>query len=444
MRVSIWLAVLMSAAYAQTPTPVININFGLQPFTGAAVIGAPTDKWNNAPSATIANLPLLDRSGAPTSATLTCTANGLFSSLVFGFSSTPYATLMGSYVYSLLPQPGSVSYLTAPDSLSIAGLLPNSTYVAYIYSQGDTASSGRTLSITTAAGATVTSTPAASTASTFILNQNYLIVPVTSDVNGVVSFTFFGTGPNEEGDINGLQLVGSLANPSPVITMINNSASGVSGQIAPGEMVSIYGSLLGPLNAASYSVVNGMVGTTLGGTSVLFGSIPAPILYASVGQINAIVPFEVNPNTPIQIVVLHQGLNSTPFSATVANVAPGVFTDNTGQATALNQDVTFNSAAHPAVKGSYVSVYFTGGGQTSPASVTGAVGSPGQILMQNVTVTVGSVPANVTFAGPVPGVVSGYDQVNFQLADNTPSGSQPVVITIDGSSSQSTATLAVQ
>src|ERR1035438_3718945 len=101
MRVSVWVVALvgvMSVADAQTPA--INIKFGSLVYTGPAVIGAGRDKWNNVPSATITNLPLTDTSGAATTATLTCSGNGVFSSLVFGFSSTPYATLMGEYLYS--------------------------------------------------------------------------------------------------------------------------------------------------------------------------------------------------------------------------------------------------------------------------------------------------------------------------------------------------------
>jgi uncharacterized protein (TIGR03437 family) len=59
-------------------------------------------------------------------------------------------------------------------------------------------------------------------------------------------------------------------------------------------------------------------------------------------------------------------------------------------------------------------------------------------------VSVGGQPAMVSFDGSAPTLVDGVDQLNIQLAANTPSGAQPVVITVGGVSSPATVTLAVQ
>lgn len=59
------------------------------------------------------------------------------------------------------------------------------------------------------------------------------------------------------------------------------------------------------------------------------------------------------------------------------------------------------------------------------------------------TVTIGGVPARVTFSGLAPFFV-GYYQVNVQVPSNAPVGSAvPVVLTIGGASSN-TVTLAIQ
>jgi len=57
---------------------------------------------------------------------------------------------------------------------------------------------------------------------------------------------------------------------------------------------------------------------------------------------------------------------------------------------------------------------------------------------------VGNQPATVTFDGSAPTFVDGVDQLNIQLSPNTPSGAQPVVITVGGVSSPGTATIFVQ
>lgn len=57
---------------------------------------------------------------------------------------------------------------------------------------------------------------------------------------------------------------------------------------------------------------------------------------------------------------------------------------------------------------------------------------------------VGNQPAAVSFDGSAPTFVDGVDQLNIQLSLNTPSGAQPVIITVGGGSSPSSVTLAVQ
>lgn len=77
--------------------------------------------------------------------------------------------------------------------------------------------------------------------------------------------------------------------------------------------------------------------------------------------------------------------------------------------------------------------------------MTGSVtGSILKYLVQSVSATVGGQPAAVQFAGSAPTYVDGLDQLNIELANNTPSGTQSVVVTVDGVMSPATATLSVQ
>jgi hypothetical protein len=67
-----------------------------------------------------------------------------------------------------------------------------------------------------------------------------------------------------------------------------NAASLRSGPIARGEIITLIGSSIGP--AAPVKNQGSEIATMLGGTRVLVNGIPAPLLYASSGQINAVVP----------------------------------------------------------------------------------------------------------------------------------------------------------
>jgi uncharacterized protein (TIGR03437 family) len=237
----------------------------------------------------------------------------------------------------------------------------------------------------------------------------------------------------------------SGGNSAVSISALINSASFTGGTIAPGELVTIQGAMLGPSAGVSYS--SDPVASTLGGTKVLFGAFAAPILYASATQINAVVPWELAGQSQITVVV-ESAAGSTSLNVAVANAAPGVFTfDSTGagQAVALNQDGSTNGSSNPAAAGSYVSLYFTGGGVTDPPGLTGSVSDlVVASLALTATATVGGVPATVTFAGSAPGFVGGVNQMNILLSSETPSGTEPLVITVGGQASAATATISVQ
>jgi uncharacterized protein (TIGR03437 family) len=247
-----------------------------------------------------------------------------------------------------------------------------------------------------------------------------------------------------------MAVVTSSATSAITIASITNAASSAPGAIAPGELLAIKGNGLGPAAGVSYSLnpATGMVEATLAGVRVFFGTLAAPILYASASQVNVVVPYEVAGQSKVALQVSYSSNLSAVTALAVAGASPAAFTFNStgsGQAVATNQDYSSNGASNPAAKNSYVTIYFTGGGQTNPAGITGGVSG---LTLQNVattTATVGGVPATVAFSGAAPTLVDGVCQLNIQLSPNTPSGpAQPLMITIDGVSSPTTATIAVQ
>ena len=320
--------------------------------------------------------------------------------------------------------------------------------LSFAFTIGGTTPAPQTVSISLAASVAsnvpwLTATPSGS-AITVAVNPSGL---AANTYLGEITVTAAGATNSPQTISVALAVSGAVS--SVAIGSVSNSAAGFEEPVAPGEIVSIYGTGLGPATGTSFSVdpATGMVDTTLAGTRVLIGSVAAPILYTSTGQINAVAPYEIAGQSEVAVEVQYQGAQATRI-VQVANASPAAYTANSsgsGPVAALNQDGTINGPSNPAAKGSYVTIYFTGGGQTNPPGVTGSVtGSVLKWLTQSISVTVGNQPATVTFDGSAPTFVDGADQLNIQLSPNTPSGAQAVVITVGGIASPASGTLAVQ
>ena len=237
---------------------------------------------------------------------------------------------------------------------------------------------------------------------------------------------------------------------APVLTSagIANGASFASGAVAPGEIVTIYGTGIGPSTLATLTLDSlGKVGSTLAGTTVSFNGRPAPLLYVSSSQLSAIVPYGLSGASQLQ--VTYNGVASNTVTVPVVDASPALFTLNaagTGQAAVLNQDGTVNSAINAAAQGSVVVLYGTGEGETDPTGVDGQFATtvyPKPVLP--VTVTVDGKAAAVLYAGAAPGQVAGLFQLNIKLPDGVSSGAVPVVVTVGlRSSVASGVTIAVQ
>lgn len=258
---------------------------------------------------------------------------------------------------------------------------------------------------------------------------------------GTSSTDFPNTFGNTISAISNFTVKLKLADPTQTITTscqslaVSNGASFVEGPIAPGELVTLRGSGLGPAVGATFSVgANGLIPTQLGGTQVMFDGVPAPILYAQDSQVNVQAPFELlQPTTQIQVVYNNIATNSNKIA--VQSAAPAIFhIDFTSpQGAIINQDGSLNSAANPAPRGTYVSVYGTGGGSTSPSTVTGGF-APGQtIFLQQALVLLGPAPqlqASVLYAGSAPTLQTGVFQIVFLIPAELPPGNQFINITM--------------
>ena len=255
-------------------------------------------------------------------------------------------------------------------------------------------------------------------------------------------------------------LANSAASPPQVSSNgIVNGASfdaAKSGRIAPGGLISIFGTGLTTQSGLQVAQTQ-PVPTQLGGTQVLINGVAAPIFAVAgnptLDQINAQVPFEIAGATSGSVVVRVTGQpDSVPIPVAIDPVSPAIFTvASNGLGLGAIQhgaDFALVSGTSPARPGEAVIVYCTGLGVTGPPASTGNHGNTAEPFNRTVEtplVTIGGQTAQVLFSGAAPCCAALY-QVNLLVPAGTPAGDQPLVMTmpISNMASRSGVTINVQ
>jgi uncharacterized protein (TIGR03437 family) len=219
--------------------------------------------------------------------------------------------------------------------------------------------------------------------------------------------------------------------------------------VAPGEIVTLFGTGLGPAALATMQPAAGQLDSSLSNTRVLFDGVAAAIVCVSDKQVSAIVPYFTDGQASTRLQVEFQGILTPSVDVPVVPAAPGIFTTasgGTGQGTIFNEDFSANSGENRAAKGSVVMIFGTGEGQTDPPGVDGLIAT--DVLrkpVQPVTVTIGGQQAEVLYAGSSPGSVSRILQVNARVPDGVaPGAAVPVVLEIGNASSRPGVTMALR
>ena len=215
----------------------------------------------------------------------------------------------------------------------------------------------------------------------------------------------------------------------PALLMVANSAnSQSSGTIAPAELISLYGTGIGPQSAVGGQVVNGVFTNNLGGYQVLFNGVPAPLLYAGPNQFNVVSPAAIAGQPTVDIEVVGP-LGTTAFPTVFVGAArPQLFSQQLPYtipfavnpppeletfAIAYNQDDTLNSVSNPAPRGSIVTIWATGTGLPADPWPDGAIVGSGSAVNLPITMSYGGEAVQVEYAGQAPGAVLGLTQINF-------------------------------
>jgi uncharacterized protein (TIGR03437 family) len=249
----------------------------------------------------------------------------------------------------------------------------------------------------------------------------------------------------------------SAASPPPTVntngTVNNASFAAGTNAIPPGTIAAIFGSNLNDGSSDPFSAFgsDGKLITTLGGASVTFNNIAAPIFSSFPSQLNVEVPMELAGAASASVVVTVGGQASIPQTVPIGPDLPGIFTippGGTGQgAIQIANTTTFaapagsitGADARPANIGEFITIYCTGLGSVTSPPATGAPasGNPLSTTAATPQVTIGGIPATVSFSGLSPGFVGLY-QVNAQVPPGVASGSAvPVVVSIGGVQSNS-------
>jgi uncharacterized protein (TIGR03437 family) len=220
-----------------------------------------------------------------------------------------------------------------------------------------------------------------------------------------------------------LQVRGSQVEGVAVFGIASAAGNRVKACVAPGEFVSLYGSRLGP--SPGFGAIldsQGRIATRLAGVQVLFNGIPSPLLYASQGQVNALVPYGIAGNSSVTVQVTTTAGNSAAVSLCPRPAQPEVF-NSKGAALALNQDSTVNSPQNPAAPGSIVTIFASGAGGLNRSLPDGSIpGEPVGGPVLPVAVTLNNRSLEVAYAGNAPGLVVNLLQINLRLPQQGAAG----------------------
>jgi uncharacterized protein (TIGR03437 family) len=240
--------------------------------------------------------------------------------------------------------------------------------------------------------------------------------------------------------------IGGIVNGASYAVAPNGSNGNPIGNnnVAQGAIFVIFGTNMGP--ASLVQAASLPLGTSLpasNGTSVSVSSggqtVSAYLIYSSALQVAAIMPS----NTPVgaaTVTVSYNGQSSSAASINVVQSGFGLFTANSeGNGPGIAQVYVGSNApvlmglTAPAHPGDTLVIVGTGLGGISGADNV----APGAVPVgSNVTVTVGGMVVNPTYAGRAP-QFPGEDQINFVMPAGVPTGCYvPASVTASGQVSQ--------
>jgi uncharacterized protein (TIGR03437 family) len=222
----------------------------------------------------------------------------------------------------------------------------------------------------------------------------------------------------------------------PSISSVVNAADGAK-PVAPGGLVSIYGSNMAATNVATSQMP---LPTALAQSCLVVNGALAPLMFVSPTQVNAQLPAKATGNATLTI---HTPAGvSDNFTFNVSNNAPSVFQASVPGSTSRMATIVradngeLVTPTNPLHANDTVVIYLTGLGATAPAVDDGMPAPTAPLATATVTpsVSLGGKALSVYWAGLVPGYVGLY-QINATVPFGAPQGLDiPLVIEQGGGS----------
>ncbi len=258
-----------------------------------------------------------------------------------------------------------------------------------------------------------------------MLNANFKVIGISRVYNASSTYKWYWT--TDFGSFVDATLDGGGGTTQSVKTV--NAANYVQ-SIAPDSLAATFGNQLGHSNASANSFP---LPLTMAGMTVMVNDISASLLYVSPGQINYVVPANVDPGTAM-VKVMNGGNLIASGSVAVENTTPSIFTLSANGRGVPAAQTTFDGVSFQSVANADGSVRAISVGTASRPNflVLYGTGFRRRSSLSNVRVTIGGIQAEVTFLG-AHSRLAGLDQMNIKLPlELRGRGNVDVVVTIDG------------
>ena len=209
--------------------------------------------------------------------------------------------------------------------------------------------------------------------------------------------------------------------------MVSASAFGGFSAVAPGTWVEIYASNLASDTRqwGSSDFMGNNAPTSLDGVQVTIGGQKALIDYISsnAGQVNAQLPSNISNGGPLPVVLTNSNGTSRVFEVTVNATEPGLLAPSAfviggkqyvvallsdGATYILPTGAISGVISRPAHPGETVTLYGIGFGGVTPSIGAGQIVTESNQIAASLQILFGQTPAQVSYAGLVPGFVGLY------------------------------------
>jgi hypothetical protein len=219
----------------------------------------------------------------------------------------------------------------SPQSISVALTVTSAPTISvsssplnFIYQSGGSLPQAQVVTVLASSPAAFTA--AASEGNWLAVTPNSGTTPVNLSISvnpgglnpGIYNGTITVAGTNGAQGTSIINVTLTVTAPLPTIKGVTNAASYATGAVSPGELVTIFGTNIGPAAAASATTdpATGKLATTIGGVQVLFNGVAAPMIYASSTQVSAVVPYEMAPVVSPSVWIKYAGQTSNVFQLT--------------------------------------------------------------------------------------------------------------------------------